>query len=65
MATLTLSQFVDVVRNRHNAVGDSNWSDAEIYALITNRVNEALSYTGLIEATATASTVSAMLKTPC
>lgn len=57
MATLTLSQFVDVVRNRHNAVGDSNWSDAEIYALITNRVNEALSYTGLIEATATASTV--------
>lgn len=57
MATLTLSQFVDVVRNRHNAVGDSNWSDPEIYALITNRVNEALSYTGLIEATATASTV--------
>lgn len=57
MATLTLSQFVDVVRNRHNAVGDSNWSDAEIYALITNRVNEAISYTGLIEATATDTSV--------
>jgi len=57
MATLTLSQFVDVVRNRHNAQGDTNWSDAEIYALITNRVNEAISYTGLIEATATATTV--------
>jgi hypothetical protein len=57
LATLTLAQFVDVVRNRHNAVGDSNWSDAEIYALLTQRLNEAMSYTGLIEATATASTV--------
>lgn len=57
MATLTLAQFVDVVRNRHNASSDSNWSDAEIYALITNRVNEALGYTGLIEATTTAVSV--------
>ena len=50
---MTLSQFVDTVRRRHNAVADSNWSDAEIYELITHRANEALSVIGLLEATDT------------
>lgn len=49
MAKLTVAQFLDTVRQRHNAVGDSNWSDSEIYLLLTNRINEALSFTGLLE----------------
>lgn len=53
---MTLSQFIDTVRNRHNAVGDSNWSDAEIYSLITHRCNEVLSIIGLLEATDTSNT---------
>lgn len=50
---MTPAQFVTVVRNRNNALNDSNWSDDEIYALLTNRCNEALSYIGLIESTST------------
>lgn len=57
MAALTLSQFVNTVRERHNAVGDDHWSDDEIYQLLTNRLNEAISYTGLIDFTSTASSV--------
>lgn len=53
---MTLSQFLDFVRNRHNAATDSNWSDAEIYALATGRCNEILSIIGLIEATDTSTT---------
>lgn len=48
---MTLSQFVDLVRNRHRATGDTNWSDAEIYAIVTTVCNEVLSLIGLIEAT--------------
>jgi hypothetical protein len=47
---MTLQQFLNVVRRRHNAESDSYWSDEEIYELITNRANEALSVIGLIEA---------------
>ena len=46
---MTLSQAIDFVRNRHNAASDSNWSDAELYALMTGRCNEILSIIGLIE----------------
>lgn len=46
---MTLDQLVTFVRNRHNAANDSNWSPAEIYALITGRANEILSIIGLIE----------------
>lgn len=46
---MTLSQALDFVRNRHNAASDTNWSDAEIYQLITGRCNEVLSIIGLIE----------------
>lgn len=53
---MTLTQFVDYVRNRHNASGDSNWSDSEIYSLITGRCNEVLSIIGLIEGTDTSTT---------
>lgn len=55
---MTLSNFIDFVRNRHNATSDTNWSDSEIRALITSRCNEALSYIGMIEDTTTASSVS-------
>lgn len=56
---MTLSQFVTYVRNRHNAATDSNWSDAEIYALTTGRCNEICSIIGMLEGTdATTTTVS-------
>jgi hypothetical protein len=48
---MTLSQFIEVVRRRHNAESDTFWSDSELYQLITNRANEALSIIGLLEAT--------------
>lgn len=47
---MTLAQFVDVCRRRHNAESDTYWSDEEIYQLITNRCNEVLSVIGLLEA---------------
>lgn len=47
---MTLAQALDYVRRRHNAQSDTNWSDAEIYALMTGRCNEILSVIGLIEA---------------
>lgn len=56
---MTLAQFVQVVRRRHNAESDQNWSDAEIYELITNRCNEVLTYIGLLEATDTSNTSTA------
>ena len=54
---MTLAQFIDVVRRRHNAESDTFWTDPEIYELITNRCNEALSVIGLIEATTTDTSV--------
>lgn len=48
---MTLAQFEDLVRRRHRAESDSNWSSAEIYQLITGRANEILSIIGLLEAT--------------
>lgn len=54
---MTVSQMVEILRRRHNAEGDSNWADAEIYQLISNRSNEAISVIGLIQATATATSV--------
>lgn len=56
---MTLAQAIDFVRNRHNAASDSNWSDSEIYALITGRCNEILSIIGLIEAVDTSITSTA------
>ncbi len=56
---MTLSQFIEVVRRRHNAESDTFWSDAEIYQLITNRANECLSIIGLLEATTTTVSVAA------
>lgn len=53
---MTLAQFVQTVRRRHNAVGDDNWSDAEIYELLTHRLNMALTYIGMLEATDTSNT---------
>lgn len=53
---MTLVQFLEVVRRRHNAESDSNWSDDEIYQLITNRINEALVVIGLLEDTDTTHT---------
>lgn len=50
---MTVSQFVDYVRNRHNAGSDSNWSDLEIYQMITARANELLSLIGAVEDTNT------------
>lgn len=47
---MTLAQAIDHVRRRHNASSDANWSDAELYTLITARCNEILSVIGLIEA---------------
>lgn len=48
---MTPSEILDTCRNRHNAANDTNWSDLEIYQLLTNRVNEALSYIGFVEQT--------------
>ena len=59
---MTLSQAIDFVRNRHNAASDSNWSDAEIYSLITGRCNEILSVIGLLEAIDTSITTTAALQ---
>lgn len=46
---MTVSQFIDTVRRRHNAENDTNWSDEEIMELLTHRCNEVLGYIGLIE----------------
>jgi hypothetical protein len=54
---VTLSQFLDVCRARHNAAGDNYWSDEEIYALLTNRINMSLAIIGMIEAYTTDTTV--------
>jgi hypothetical protein len=55
---MTVTEFVDYVRNMHNASSDSNWSDSEIYSLIRSRAQEALSIIGLVEATSTTTSVS-------
>lgn len=56
---MTITEFVDYVRNMHNASADSNWSDSEIYKLAQARSNEAVGIIGLIEAvTTTTSTAS-------
>jgi len=46
---VTLSQFLDYVRRRHNAESDTYWSDQELYQLITARSNEILSIIGAVE----------------
>lgn len=48
---MTLAQFEDYVRNRHNAQNDPNWSSAEIYALTTGRCDEIVSIIGLLQGT--------------
>lgn len=53
---MTLAEFVTAVRRRHRAIGDTNWSDAEIYDLLTHRINESLIYIGLLEDTDTSTT---------
>lgn len=50
---MTITEFVDYVRNMHNATSDSNWSDSEIYQLCKAKANEVLSLIGLVEATDT------------
>lgn len=50
---MTVTEAVDYCRNRHNAVSDSFFDDAEIYKLIEGRANMALSWLGLIQATDT------------
>ena len=62
---MTLAQFVERVRRRHNDESTTNqfWSDAEIYQLITDRCNEALSVIGLIEETDTSNTSVASTQT--
>lgn len=54
---MTLTQFLEVVRRRHNAESDSYWSDDEIYQLITNRINSLLAKVPLLEATTTDTSV--------
>lgn len=54
---MTVQEFVDYVRNIHNASADSNWSDSEIYKLLQARSNEALSLIGLVEAKTTVTSV--------
>jgi len=48
---MTLDQFITAVRNRHRAIGDTNWSDPEIADLLTHRINESLIHTGLLQDT--------------
>lgn len=55
---MTLAQFIEVIRRRHNAESDSYWSDAELYQLVTNRCNEVLSYIGLLEGVETSTSTS-------
>lgn len=56
---MTITEAVDYVRRLHNAEGDTNWSDAEIYSLFQAKCNEALAIIGLKEATATTTSVAA------
>jgi hypothetical protein len=53
---VTLAQFLDYVRRRHNAESDTYWSDTELYQLATSRCNEVLSIIGAIEGTDTSTT---------
>lgn len=46
---MTLAQFETFVRQRCNAVNDTNWSSTEIYALAYGRIQEIVSIIGLIE----------------
>ena len=50
---MTLTEFVTYCRQRLNAVGDTYWSDAEIWGLISSRTNQALGVIGYIEGTDT------------
>jgi len=54
---VTLAKFLETVRARHNADGDSYWGTDELYGLVTNRCNEVLSVIGLLEATDTDTSV--------
>lgn len=54
---MTLAQFVTRCRRYHNADSDTFFSDDEIYGYLTDRCNEALSIIGLIEGTATDTSV--------
>jgi len=55
---VTLSQLLDYVKNRHREPTTSgNWTDVEIFSLVTARSNEVLGIIGLIEATDTDTSV--------
>ena len=60
---MTLTQFVDFVRNRHNAVSDSFWSDDEIYKLTEGRCQEVMGIIGLSEGVDTSLTTTASTQT--
>lgn len=54
---MTLSQLLDYVRDRHREPSTGgNWSDQEIYQLVTARIDEILSIIGLLEDTDTSNT---------
>ena len=53
---MTLSEFITYVRNRHNAIGDTNFSDPEILGMLSARSNMALTVIGLLEAVDTSQT---------
>lgn len=53
---MDLSQFVTQAQKRHRAEADSNWTEGEILGLLSNRINESLTWMGLIEATDTSTT---------
>ena len=54
---MTNNEFIEYVRNMHNAIGDDNWSDDEILALARARSNEIISIIGAIESRDTISSV--------
>lgn len=54
---MTLTELVTFIRQRHNAVGDSFWSDAELYNLIWAACLEMAREALVIENTYTTSTV--------
>ena len=55
---MTPSEIEEVARNKYNAIGDSFWSQAEIFDLITEACNEAALEGLMIQRTYTTTTVS-------
>lgn len=54
---MTLSQFETYVRQRCNAVNDTNWGTLEIYALAYGRIQEIVSVIGLLQGSSSVTTV--------